>query len=225
MRPGASDATYHIMWIILFNALDDFGIREVNDLTRTGSPGNILPNTAHIENTKRKVMDEALHGATRIAGLVSGVFLFYSSPPLPPSSRALHADARPFAGRRPDIKWVSGTYGTRAAGRAMMMSSHSRPVQRLDSAVMHVSIIQAGTFLARLGRPEVMNCVSGLQQYSYAYEECAEQAAEIRRAYIQATTGDSDLNHMASVVRPLGDAGANSAMNVDQSPYAGGYRG
>ncbi|EED82367.1 predicted protein, partial [Postia placenta Mad-698-R] len=65
----ASDATYHIMWIILFNALDDFGIREVNDLTRTGSPGNILPNTAHIENTKRKVMDEALHGATRIAGL------------------------------------------------------------------------------------------------------------------------------------------------------------
>lgn len=163
------------MWIILFNALDDFGIREVNDLTRTGSPGNILPNTAHIENTKRKVMDEALHGATRIAGL-AGVLT-------------------------------------------------SNGYLRLDSAVMHVSIIQAGTFLARLGRPEVMNCVSGLQQYSYAYEECAEQAAEIRRAYIQATTGDSDLNHMASVVRPLGDAGANSAMNVDQSPYAGGYRG
>ncbi|CCM05930.1 uncharacterized protein FIBRA_08169 [Fibroporia radiculosa] len=65
----ASDATYHIMWIIIFNALDDFGIREVNDMMRSGSPGNLLPNSVQIETTKRKVMDEALHGSTRIAGL------------------------------------------------------------------------------------------------------------------------------------------------------------
>ena len=53
--------------------------------------------------------------------------------------------------------------------------------QRLDSAVMHVSIIQAGTLLARLCRPEVENCIRGLQQYSYAYEECSEQAQEVQR--------------------------------------------
>ena len=68
---GASDATYHIMWIILFNALDDFGIREVNDVTRTGTPEALLPQHAQIEDRKRKVMNEALHGALRIAGLVS----------------------------------------------------------------------------------------------------------------------------------------------------------
>ncbi len=67
---GASDATFHIMWIILFNALDDFGIREVNDLVRTGSPGNALPNHAAIENLKQKFGEMALHGALRIAGLV-----------------------------------------------------------------------------------------------------------------------------------------------------------
>jgi len=177
----ASDATYHIMWIILFNALDDFGIREVNDLLRTGSPGNLLPNSGQIENMKRKVMDEAMYGATRIAGLAG----------------------------------VLTTNG----------------YLRLDSAVMHVSIIQAGTLLARLGRPEVMNCIGGLEQYSYAYEECAEQAAEIRRVYTQATNGESDLNHMASVDPRITDT-ANSdpgrgshAMNVDQPLFGGGYRG
>ena len=67
---GASDATYHIMWIILFNALDDFGIREANDGARMGTPESALPLHAEIEDRKRKVFNEALHGALRIAGLV-----------------------------------------------------------------------------------------------------------------------------------------------------------
>jgi len=70
----ASDATFHIMWIILFNALDDRGIRE-----SLGSPGAVGTSTAlatssglqqQIEELKTKVLDEALHGAMRIAGLV-----------------------------------------------------------------------------------------------------------------------------------------------------------
>lgn len=52
------------MWIILFSALDDYGIKELNT---TMAP----PNVAEIESVKRKVADEALHGALRIAGLVS----------------------------------------------------------------------------------------------------------------------------------------------------------
>jgi hypothetical protein len=51
------------MWIILFSALDDFGIKELH--------GAMPPNIAEIESVKRKVADEALHGALRIAGLVS----------------------------------------------------------------------------------------------------------------------------------------------------------
>ena len=103
--------------------------------------------------------------------------------------------------------------------------------QRLDCAVMHVSIIQAGTLLARLGRPEVDNCIKGLQQYAYAYEECMEQANEIQRQYTQAVAGDFDLNHMASVLRPsplqdtmaLSDPGVSMQFNA--SPLAGAYRG
>ena len=68
---GASDATYHIMWIVLFSAVDDFGIREINDLMRTGSPGHLHPRSGEIEALKQKVMDTALASATRIAGLVS----------------------------------------------------------------------------------------------------------------------------------------------------------
>jgi hypothetical protein len=51
------------MWIILFSALDDFGIKELNGATP--------PNVTEIESIRRKVADEALHGALRIAGLVS----------------------------------------------------------------------------------------------------------------------------------------------------------
>ena len=51
------------MWIILFSALDDFGIKELNS-------GITHPDTlAEIDTVKRKVADEALHGALRIAGL------------------------------------------------------------------------------------------------------------------------------------------------------------
>jgi len=65
---GASDATYHIMWIILFNALDDFGIKELN--ARGCSPLNGSSTAPReIEVVKKKVLDEALHGALRIAGL------------------------------------------------------------------------------------------------------------------------------------------------------------
>jgi len=58
------------MWIILFNALDDFGVREVNEVIRTGNPPNATANYLQIDAAKRKVADESLHGALRIAGLV-----------------------------------------------------------------------------------------------------------------------------------------------------------
>jgi hypothetical protein len=52
------------MWIILFNALDDYGIKELNS---AAPPANL----SEVESARRKVADEALHGALRIAGLVS----------------------------------------------------------------------------------------------------------------------------------------------------------
>ena len=96
---------------------------------------------------------------------------------------------------------------------------------------MHVSIIQAGTLLARLGRPEVENCIKGLQQYAYAYEECNEQANDIQRQYNQAMAGDFDLNHMASVLRPsqtrdsLPLPESSLGMPFTHEALTGGFRG
>jgi hypothetical protein len=59
------------MWIFLFSALDEFGVKDINDLTRVGSSLSLLPNYAQIEMTKRKTFNMALHAALRIAGLVS----------------------------------------------------------------------------------------------------------------------------------------------------------
>jgi len=71
---------------------------------------------------------------------------------------------------------------------------------RLDPAVMHVSCNYAGILLARFGRPEVQNCIEGLEQYSYSYEEAADQAQELRRLFALARAGRSDFTHMTSAV-------------------------
>jgi hypothetical protein len=62
------------MWIILFVALDEYGVKEINEVTRLGSPPSAAPNYAEIDTVVRKVAHEALHGALRIAGLVRNSF-------------------------------------------------------------------------------------------------------------------------------------------------------
>lgn len=79
---------------------------------------------------------------------------------------------------------------------------------------MHVSCIQAGTLLARLGRPEVSNCIAGLEQYSYSYEEAGDQANEMRRLYNQVRAGEVELNYMATVA-PRVVVSPSHAMLVD----------
>jgi hypothetical protein len=65
---------------------------------------------------------------------------------------------------------------------------------------MHVSCNYAGILLARFGRPELQNCIEGLEQYSYSYEEAADQAQELRRLFALARAGQTDFTHMASAV-------------------------
>ncbi len=71
---------------------------------------------------------------------------------------------------------------------------------RLDPAAMHVSCNYAGILLARFGRPEVQNCIEGLEQYSYSYEEAADQAQELRRLFALARAGQTDFAHMSGAV-------------------------
>jgi ABC-type sulfate/molybdate transport systems ATPase subunit len=87
-------------------------------------------------------------------------------------------------------------------------------LQKLDPAVMHVSCIKAGTLLARLGRPEARNCIDGLEQYSYSYEEAGDQAAEMKKTYSQAQEVGLQFNHMAHFIS--GTMHDNAAMAVDE---------
>jgi hypothetical protein len=89
--------------------------------------------------------------------------------------------------------------------------------QKLDPAVMHVSCINAGNLLARLGRPEVFQCIKALEQYSYAYEETKEHAREINREYdLTLQKGPNNFHEMASAVRQPSPRNLHSeAMSVD----------
>jgi hypothetical protein len=137
----ASDAQYHVMWIALFSAMDEYGVRD-DSLSPSGMN--------QVETVKRKVFDEALNASLRVSAL-AGVLT-------------------------------------------------SNGYLKLDPAVMHVSIIQAGFFLARLGRPEVQNCIEGLEQYSYAYEETKELSRMIRRDYDQALIKGPTFHEMSNTV-------------------------
>ncbi len=208
------------MWIVIFNAVDDFGIREHNDVARTSSSPTEFPGYQTIETIKKKISDDALHGALRIAGLVSSPFITAKSMMAYPCCRLAYL-------LQTDIWYVSIKGGSLPTLIVFFLEN-----QRLDSAVMHVSIIQAGTLLARLGRPEVENCIKGLNQYSYAYEECAEQAADIARQYNQAVSGESELGYMASVLsrpgpiaEPMTITDPSMAIHFNPTTLAGGYRG
>ncbi|VDB91906.1 unnamed protein product [Peniophora sp. CBMAI 1063] len=67
----ASDSTFHVMWVILFNAVDDFGVRELIMHHRMGSPQDQASYQMQLraEEVMRTILDEGLHGALRIAGL------------------------------------------------------------------------------------------------------------------------------------------------------------
>jgi hypothetical protein len=85
---GASDCSYNVLWIILSQATEDFGIKEVNEVMRRPIPPRVPPNgdetgtssssvpmgipphlTPMVE-LEGAVANEALKSATRIAGLV-----------------------------------------------------------------------------------------------------------------------------------------------------------
>ncbi|KAI6122479.1 hypothetical protein EDD16DRAFT_764512 [Pisolithus croceorrhizus] len=138
----ASDAQYHVMWIFLFNALEEHGIQEQEPV----SPGE----RSRHESMKQKIFEEALQASLRVSAL------------------------------------------------AGVLSANG--YLKLDTAVMHVSIIRAGVFLARLGRPEVQNCIEGLRQYTYAYEETGDQAEQIERTYKQTAVDGPNFQRMASVI-------------------------
>ncbi|CAE6438942.1 unnamed protein product, partial [Rhizoctonia solani] len=59
----SSDATFHVMYIILHQAVEDFGIR---DLQRGSDPSGI---NADIESLQATLAGEAVHSALRIAAL------------------------------------------------------------------------------------------------------------------------------------------------------------
>ncbi|KAG8741933.1 hypothetical protein FRC12_015512 [Ceratobasidium sp. 428] len=61
----SSDASFHVMFIILHQAVEDFGIR---DLQRGSDPSGI---NADIESLQATLAGEAIHSALRIAALVS----------------------------------------------------------------------------------------------------------------------------------------------------------
>lgn len=59
------------MWVIMFNAVDDFGVRDESETSSIMDSPRSTDDVNAAEEIKEQLFDEALHGALRIAGLVS----------------------------------------------------------------------------------------------------------------------------------------------------------
>ena len=81
---------------------------------------------------------------------------------------------------------------------------------------MLFSCIAAGQLLAKLGRREVTNCITGLEQYSRSYEEAGDQANEIRRIYEQVCSNPSqvEVGQLVRMARQM-----PSVMPTSRDPY------
>lgn len=139
------------MWVILHSALEEFQLQEAKTGELEASMAREL---------ERRVYEEALTGALRIAGLVC---LSNYSPPTPPSTN-----------------WLTFRQQT------SVLTSNG--YLRLDPNILHFSTYAAGMFLARNGRAEVKTCISGLEQYSFAYEEAFEQARWMQQVFQSSLT-------------------------------------
>lgn len=67
---GGHDALYHNLWIILYQAIQEFGIREVKEMSKQHAPPSDEESQVQYAATESQVRKEALNSASRIAGLV-----------------------------------------------------------------------------------------------------------------------------------------------------------
>ena len=58
------------------------------------------------------------------------------------------------------------------------------------------------------------NCIAGLEQYSYAYEEAGDQANEMSRLFQRVRFGDLELNHMASILTSVAPVSSSVQRNT-----------
>ncbi len=90
---------------------------------------------------------------------------------------------------------------------------------RLDPNVLHFAVYSAGMLLARQGKPEVQDCIAGLRQYGYAYEEAFDQATEMEKAYSQAVGGIFPIDARFPANEDYPQFGRGLDFSIPQFPF------
>ncbi|KIY44811.1 hypothetical protein FISHEDRAFT_61664 [Fistulina hepatica ATCC 64428] len=177
----ASDASYHVMWIVLFNALDEFGLCELSGAraellelrrrrygTPPDSPAGSIDDDVYGPHTKTQIPTSMERGRHEDNDAAEQERLLVARIAAMDTLRcwildeALHAAIR-----------IGGLAGVLTRNEYL----------KLDPAVMLPSCVISGMLLARFGRMEVRNCIEGLEQYGCSYEEAGRQASELARVY------------------------------------------
>jgi hypothetical protein len=203
----ASDATFHIMWIILFNALDDRGIREsLGSPHGTGagvgtSPALTASNglQQQIEELKTKVLDEALHGAMRIAGLVRLLSVAPST-----------SDPIPNPGGRADEEWLPSTRPSGDARLVQLRGDPPRAFRTARGAKLHRGPRAVLVFVRGGGRSGARAPTSVCARARRADRLCAHGQRRVTPAATSASASSS-AGRPASTSTPFADAATTAA--------------
>jgi hypothetical protein len=168
----SSDMNYHIVWILMWEAIEEFGIAELKATTLSSyqatvshtdghqGPGLGPPTTtaemelvqSKIRGLRTRIYDEALNSALRSASLIQ-------------------------------VLCDNGYL-------------------RLEPGIMKWAMSEAGFCLIRFKRAEVSSIIDGLRQYGQAFEECYEQANELENMaadYLHTGAPKNGRNNSSSI--------------------------
>lgn len=156
--PGLDRIRHQSCWLILYRGILDYGIFGCNTVDPEATNQEALA-------IQQQIADEALAGAIRISALVSSLTckVILKQCALSPKT---------------DRKSTCGLY------QAGVLAKNG--YLRLDPNFLHYSIVEAATFLARLGRPETEPCLMALNQFGEVFEQSYHQADQLEAIYLHA---------------------------------------
>lgn len=156
----SSDFNYHIVWILIWEAIDEYGVYELKQRA-ANSLTNQYPYFGFAIN-------EAASSASMGTRQASNA-----------DSIDVELDLAKVEAMVSTVQEEALLASLRAASLTQVLCNNG--YLRLEAGILKFSMTEAGYCLSRFRRTEISSIIDGLRQYGQAFEECYEQANELER--------------------------------------------
>ncbi|UZJ57322.1 hypothetical protein CBS101457_006642 [Exobasidium rhododendri] len=194
----SSDLNYHIVWILMWEAIEEFGIAELKATT--------LPayQAAALRYQQQQQQGQGGRGVDSNSGSLASTT----------TAAEMEMDQSKIRGLRSRIYDEALNGALRSANLIQVLCDNG--YLRLEPGIMKWAMSEAGFCLTRFKRPEVSSIIDGLRQYGQAFEECYAQANELENLsseYLQQENGGGSGGGGGGMVMPSSLNGGSSLLS------------